>query len=130
MTSWSNIKFFKPHEFDSSDLAGSGRNMDLQFVAGLDYVRRVVGVPMAINSGFRTEAHNKAVGGSPRSQHLLGRAADVPVLDAALRADMIDAANFIFKKSGNISRVFVYSNFLHFDRKEGIQKFQVHRGLY
>lgn len=32
---------------------------------------------MIINSGFRTVEHNKRIGGSPNSQHLLGIASDI-----------------------------------------------------
>ena len=36
---------------------------------------------MRVNSGFRCAAHNREVGGVPRSRHLVGCAADVaPVL--------------------------------------------------
>ena len=36
----------------------------------------LLGKPVYITSGYRTAAHNAAVGGSKSSQHLLGRAAD------------------------------------------------------
>ena len=36
---------------------------------------------MTITSGYRTAAHNTAVGGAKSSQHLLGRAADIQVQD-------------------------------------------------
>ena len=42
----------------------------------LEAIRLHFGRPVAITSGFRTAAHNAAVGGSKSSQHLLGRAAD------------------------------------------------------
>jgi uncharacterized protein YcbK (DUF882 family) len=32
---------------------------------------------MVINSGYRTPEHNKAIGGAPGSQHLLGIASDI-----------------------------------------------------
>ena len=51
---------------------------DLQLVNVLQRVRNHVGLPLRIVSGYRCRAHNAAVGGSTRSQHLLGRAADVP----------------------------------------------------
>ena len=43
--------------------------------------------PIVINSGFRSEAVNKAVGGSPTSNHLTGCAADIRVcgMEQALR---------------------------------------------
>lgn len=43
----------------------------------LDSIRNSIGVPMIINSGYRTKEHNTRVGGVPNSQHLLGSAVDV-----------------------------------------------------
>lgn len=43
----------------------------------LDPLRRAWGGPIYVNSGYRCAALNRAVGGSPGSQHLLGQAADV-----------------------------------------------------
>lgn len=46
----------------------------------LEIVRGILGVPLRVTSGFRTAAQNAAVGGSSRSDHLRGLAADfVPV---------------------------------------------------
>jgi uncharacterized protein YcbK (DUF882 family) len=41
--------------------------------------------PEKVNSGFRCHAHNRAVRGSPTSQHLIGRAGDVTPLAASLK---------------------------------------------
>ena len=38
--------------------------------------------PIIINSGFRSEAVNRKVGGAPNSNHLSGCAADIKVSDA------------------------------------------------
>ena len=35
--------------------------------------------PIVVNSGFRSEAVNKAVGGAKNSQHRLGEAADISI---------------------------------------------------
>lgn len=45
----------------------------------LEKVRALVGKPIKITSGYRTAAHNKAVGGAPGSYHLKGMAADIIV---------------------------------------------------
>lgn len=45
----------------------------------LQCIREHFGRPVTITSGYRTPAHNAAVGGAKSSQHLLGRAADIRV---------------------------------------------------
>lgn len=43
----------------------------------LDPLREAYGKPIVVNSGYRSPALNKAVGGVPDSQHLTGMAADL-----------------------------------------------------
>lgn len=43
----------------------------------LDPLREAWGKPFKVNSGYRCRALNKAVGGVPASQHMLGQAADI-----------------------------------------------------
>ena len=45
----------------------------------LDPLREAWGGPIRVNSGDRCPALNKAVGGTPGSQHLRGEAADITV---------------------------------------------------
>lgn len=45
----------------------------------LDPLREAWGAPIHVNSGYRCVALNKAVGGVPTSQHILGEAADITV---------------------------------------------------
>lgn len=47
--------------------------------AVLDPLREWYGKPIRVNSGYRCEALNEAVGGSNTSQHRLGEAADITV---------------------------------------------------
>lgn len=42
----------------------------------LEIVRDIFGSPITIHSGYRSKNRNTLVRGSPRSQHLFGRAAD------------------------------------------------------
>ena len=44
------------------------------------YIRSRTKKPFKPNSAYRTESHNKAVGGEALSRHLYGMAADIPVL--------------------------------------------------
>ena len=38
----------------------------------LQYIRDNVAMPITVNSAYRCRAHNKSVGGSVNSEHLLG----------------------------------------------------------
>ena len=84
-------KYFKLSEFDSPDRPGTGELMEHEVVEALDVARDIAGFPFIITSGFRTVQHNKAVGGSPKSSHLLGWAADIKVVSSRKRFLMIEA---------------------------------------
>mgnify|MGYP000665496794 CR=1 FL=1 len=71
---------FKVREFRCRD--GSDAIMiDQTLVVLLQAIREHFNKPITITSGYRTAAHNAAVGGAKSSQHLLGRAADIQVQD-------------------------------------------------
>jgi len=53
------------------------RNLDPFLVEMLDVARGKADVPFKINSGFRTKARNRAVGGVKDSSHLTGNAVDI-----------------------------------------------------
>lgn len=76
---WREIKHFLAAEFDDPTLPGSGSQMDYDFVKRLDLLRSQWGIPIVINSGFRTIRHNALVGGKPNSAHTKGLAADCEV---------------------------------------------------
>ncbi len=59
--------------FTESEVEG----LDHEFVLLLDKSRGIAGIPFSINSGFRTVAHNKAVGGVKGSSHTKGLAVDL-----------------------------------------------------
>lgn len=76
---------FKVREFrcrDGSDVV----MIDQTLVVLLQAIREHFGKPITITSGYRTAAHNAAVGGAKSSQHLLGKAADIQVADTTVEA--------------------------------------------
>lgn len=68
--------------------------VDIGLLAVLESIRTHFDTPVIIRSGCRCEAHNAAEGGAEHSQHLIGRAADIVVVDepADVVQDYIDAA--------------------------------------
>ena len=57
-----------------------------RLAALLEQVRALVGAPIAISSGYRSPALNKAVGGAANSAHVLGLAADISTAKLAPKA--------------------------------------------
>lgn len=108
---WGDIQYFKPEEFDSPDLSGSGRrNMDINFIIKLDTIRRITKVPLHINSGYRTIEHNEKVGGRHWSAHRKGKAADIRCDNTVLRYMIIKEAIKL-----GINRFGIGASFLHLD---------------
>lgn len=70
-------KHFERKEFACK--CGCGYDVpSTELVAKLEYLRELAGnTPLTINSGCRCGEHNEEVGGSKKSQHTLGNAADV-----------------------------------------------------
>lgn len=84
-------------------------------VNNLQILREEVSKPIHINSGYRTESHNKRVGGKDTSQHLLGKAADiwVPGMTAVELESIIERLiRSAQMKQGGLG---LYDNFVHYD---------------
>jgi uncharacterized protein YcbK (DUF882 family) len=81
----------------------------------LQKIRDKVGRPITINSGYRSPAHNRAVGGATNSTHLRGIAADIVVSGRSpnqmftLIKSMMDSGEI---PAGGLK---AYQTFLHVD---------------
>ncbi len=73
-----------------------------------------VGIPYTPNSAYRTPEHNKRVGGSPKSQHLTGKAIDIPLLKGYTIEEMAGIAEEL-----GFTGIGLYQNFIHVDTREG-----------
>lgn len=81
----------------------------------LDVLREHLGVPIGVNSGYRTEAYNKKVGGKSASAHLTARAADIVVKGFSPVA--VKAAILALIREGKMrdGGVGLYKTFVHYD---------------
>jgi len=84
--------------------------MYIGFIRKLQMARSIAGIPFIINSGFRCDAHNAAVGGSKSSSHEVGLAADIRVASSSERFAVI----FGLIRAG-FTRIGVGKNFIHAD---------------
>lgn len=82
------MKYFSLSEFvdsmvarrygiDNTPSASAIANIEALVTHVLDPAREAFGAPVRVNSGYRCSRLNAAVGGSARSQHLRGEAADL-----------------------------------------------------
>jgi uncharacterized protein YcbK (DUF882 family) len=51
--------------------------LDDNLLDGLEALRKLAGVPVVVNAGYRCRQHNQEVGGVPNSEHTRGLAADI-----------------------------------------------------
>ena len=89
----------------------------------LQPLRDAWGGPLFINSGYRCPELNKAVGGVPTSQHVLGQGADVACTDPYALAKLIKRMRLDFDQMG------VYASFVHLSyKRDGRNRGQIFYG--
>lgn len=101
---------FRVREFACSD------GTDTVFVSPelvevLEAIRTRLDRAVTVNSGYRTEAKNKAVGGAAYSRHKYGMAADISVKGIS-PARVAECAEELMPGKGGIG---VYGSFVHVD---------------
>lgn len=83
-------------------------------ILGLQELRDIIGKPIIVNSGFRCAKHNQAVGGSPRSQHLFGKAADIQS-PGMLPLEIAEIAKYIDVFTEGGIGLYTKQGFIHLD---------------
>jgi len=89
--------------------------LDSNLVLALQDLRNSFNKSIKINSGYRSPAYNKAIGGASKSQHLSGNAADIVV--SGKNASTVQ--NFVkehYRELG-IGGLGIYKSFTHIDTR-------------
>lgn len=107
---YDQLDHFSRWEFDCPTLPGSGDEMEMEFLDKLQTARRIAKTPFNINSGFRTPAYNKRIGGIKGSSHTKGRAADIRISNSRQRFKILTSLIQV-----GFSRIGIYSTFIHVD---------------
>lgn len=111
---WEN-GHFTSKEFECKCGCGLDK-VDPSFLWKLNQARDYAGVAFIVNSGCRCEAHNKAEGGSERSDHLglpACEGADIKAENSDIRFRIISAA-----LSAGFRRIGVAKSFIHLGNRD------------
>ena len=88
--------------------------IDSELVNVLQKIRSHFGKSVTITSAYRTPTKNKTCGGSPYSQHLYGKAADVKITGVSPKKVGAYAETLLKNKGG----IGIYSTFVHIDTRQ------------
>ena len=114
-------KNFCAYEFACNDRSDEFK-VATELVETLQQIRDHFDKPVLISSAYRTPAYNISIGGSSRSQHCLGTAADIHIAGIdPIRIALYVASLPYFQKHGGIgyySRAQVTGGFVHVDVRE------------
>jgi uncharacterized protein YcbK (DUF882 family) len=109
---------FSLNEFASAD--GTAPTNDVlknltELAKNLEVLRKHLGQPIRITSGFRSREHNKKIGGALNSFHVLGMAADIQV--AKMKPEDLAKAIELLIKDGKIKEggLGIYRTWIHYD---------------
>lgn len=99
-----------PEKLSSPDQKDSWKKIDPDLLLVLEKLSKKFGKKLTINSGYRSLAHNRSVGGATRSAHMTGEAVDIktPSYSEAIKIGR-KAKQFGIKRMG------VAKTFIHID---------------
>lgn len=110
------VKGWRWPNFTPREIACKGTGLVLINAHSLDCLQKLrskLGVPMIINSAYRSEAHNRAVGGAKNSQHRFGKAFDI-----RLTEDVKREALKLWAKQCGFTGIGDYPSFVHIDTRD------------
>lgn len=84
-------------------------------VANLQVLRDHIGEPIHVNSGYRTPAYNKSVGGKPNSMHMKAMAADITCKSYTPKQLHAIIEKLIKERKMKQGGLGLYPGFVHYD---------------
>ena len=106
-------KYFSAKEFRACVPSCSIEQMEPGFLELLDRVREAAGIPLVVNSAYRSPAHEKKMGRKGTSSHCEGKAMDIRCSTSTNRYKIIKAA-----LECGIRRIGVAKTYIHLDNSE------------
>ena len=106
-------RYFVDKEFNRCSTSCSIEDMDQEFLDTLDKIREEAGIPLVINSAYRSPEYERSKGRSGTGAHTHGVAVDVRCKNGVNRLTIIEAA----VKCG-IKRMGIADTYIHIDQGE------------
>ena len=103
-------KYFSESEFNNCTPSCSLQDMSQEFINLLDAVREKAGIPLVLNSAYRTVQHEKSRGRTGSSAHTMRVAVDIRCNSSADRYKIVTAAIAL-----GFTRIGIYTSFIHLD---------------
>ncbi len=103
-------RYFKDEEFRKCTPPCSIEDMDEDFLFVLDNVRKEAGIPLVLNSAYRTPEWDRSKGRSGNGAHTKGLAVDIRCNSDSNRYKILAAAY-----KCKINRIGVYKSWIHLD---------------
>lgn len=104
------MKYFKESEFNCNGKPCFDK-MNKNFIDKLDYARSFTKTSFQITSSWRSEEHNKSVGGSETSSHLKGLAVDISAKSSNEKYEIIKALLIAGLKRIGIAKTFIHVDY-------------------
>lgn len=106
-------KYFSESEFKRCSPSCKMEQMDQAFLALMDRVREAAGIPLVLNSAYRSKEYEKKMKRPGTSSHCEGKALDIRCSTSQNRYKIIKAA-----LECGIRRIGVGKNYIHLDNSE------------
>lgn len=103
-------RYFKDAEFRKCTPPCSIEDMDEDFLFVLDNVRKEAGIPLVLNSAYRTPEWDRSKGRSGTGAHTKGLAVDIRCNSNSNRYKILAAAY-----KCKVNRIGVYKSWIHLD---------------